>query len=69
MEATGGLTLLAHGHALAEIVEEVSTNAAACSSLGASADSTGVATSAGLPRRPRNRWPSAKTSQESHEGA
>jgi hypothetical protein len=66
MEATGGLTLPAHGHALAEIVEEVSRKAAACSGLGASADSTGIATSAGLPRRPRNRRPS---SQEAHEGA
>jgi hypothetical protein len=66
MEATGGLTLLALGHALAEIVKEVSRNAAPCSGLGASADSTDVATSAGLPRRPRNRWPS---SRESHEGA
>jgi hypothetical protein len=33
MEATGGLTLLAHSHALAEIVEEVSSNGATCSGL------------------------------------
>ena len=52
MEATGGLTLLAYGHALAETVKEVSRNAAACSGLGASADPTGLATSAALPRRP-----------------
>jgi hypothetical protein len=46
MEATGGLTLLAHGHALAETVEEVSRNATPCSGVGVSADSSGVATSA-----------------------